>query len=259
MILINGTSLQVTKFPDGTSQVWKIPETLIQENTSVTVTWDFSSEAEFMQLAQLKLLLDSRSIKSSLLIKYLPYARQDKPVSNTTTFALHSFANLLNSLKFDEVTVIDPHSSVAGKLINNFQVSWTYKIVYTVANLTQTDIVAYPDKGALEKYRRIIRLPFIYGEKVRDQLTGEIISYNLIGECAGKNVLIVDDICDGGMTFKFLSKDLLAAGAKEVNLFVSHGIFSKGLRILKESNINRIFSKDGEVGEFQNNITYRRL
>jgi phosphoribosylpyrophosphate synthetase len=61
------------------------------------------------------------------------------------------------------------------------------------------------------------------------------------------------------MTFKLLAKDLLAAGVKEVNLFVSHGIFSKGLRTLKESNIKRVFTKDGEAGESQESITYRRL
>ena len=61
------------------------------------------------------------------------------------------------------------------------------------------------------------------------------------------------------MTFKLLAKDLLAAGAKEVNLFVTHGIFSKGLRTLRNSGINRIFTKDGEASEVQDRIIYGRL
>lgn len=259
MIELNGKPVNTTLFPDNTSQVWQLPEELLNGTDFANITWRFATEGEFMQLAQLKMLLDSYNFKTCLRIPYLPYGRQDKPVANNATFALRSFAELLNSLKFDEVIVTDPHSPVAGELINNFQVAWTDKIVYHINELTKTDILAYPDKGALEKYRRIIRLPFIYGEKVRDQLTGKILSYNVVGECAGKNVLIVDDICDGGMTFKLLAKDLLAAGAKEVNLFVSHGIFSQGLRTLKESKINRIFTKDGEVSEVQNCLTYRRL
>jgi phosphoribosylpyrophosphate synthetase len=45
-----------------------------------------------------------------------------------------------------------------------------------------------------------------------------------------------------------LAKDLLAAGAKSVVLFVTHGIFSKGTRTLFESGISRVFTQDGEVG-----------
>jgi len=36
-------------------------------------------------------------------------------------------------------------------------------------------------------------------------------------------------------------------GAKDVALYVSHGIFSKGLEPLREGGIKRIFTKDGEV------------
>ena len=48
------------------------------------------------------------------------------------------------------------------------------------------------------------------------------------GNVEGKNCLIVDDICDGGRTFTDLAKKLNDKGAKELYLFVSHGIFSKG-------------------------------
>jgi ribose-phosphate pyrophosphokinase len=124
-------------------------------------------------------------------------------------------------------------------------------------------MICYPDKGAVSKYSEIYAFGLgtpIYGEKVRDQSTGNITSYQLIGNLKGRtNVLIVDDICDGGATFKLLAKDLLAAGATEVNLFVSHGIFSRGLRTLQESGIKRIFTKDGEASTHQNQITYRRL
>jgi len=61
--------------------------------------------------------------------------------------------------------------------------------------------------------------------------------------------MIVDDICDGGATFILLAKELYAAGAKEVNLFVTHGIFSKGLIPLYEAGIKRIFTQDGEASE----------
>lgn len=92
---------------------------------------------------------------------------------------------------------------------------------------------ATPTKARAPKYAAIYGdLPFIHGEKVRDQSTGRITSYEVVGNPKGKRVLIVDDICDGGATFITLAKALLGQGATEVHLFVSHGIFSKGTRVL---------------------------
>jgi ribose-phosphate pyrophosphokinase len=263
MIYVNGNAVNTTLFPDNTSQVWKIPTLEIPGTNWVHVKWDFSHEGEFIQLAQLKQLLDNKGFKAALRLSYLPYGRQDKEVSNEATFALRTFNKYIDFMDWDEIIIMDPHSSVTKDYVRNV------REVYPIEELTKvlielcTTQVCYPDKGATGKYTKIYREligdEFIYGEKVRDQSTGNITSYKLIGNPKGKNVLIVDDICDGGATFKLLTKDLLAQGATEVNLFVSHGIFSRGLRTLTESGINRIFTKDGEASEVQNNITYRRL
>ena len=117
MISVNGEKVNPTLFPDQTSQVWQIKGL---NKLTAKVTWEYECEQEFMHLAQLKTLLDFRAIKSTLELPYLPYARQDKPVRNDNTFALVTFANLLNSLKFDQVFSIDPHSDVAKELIKNF-------------------------------------------------------------------------------------------------------------------------------------------
>ena len=45
--------------------------------------------------------------------------------------------------------------------------------------------------------------------------------------------MIVDDICDGGQTFIELAKALEKQGAHQIFLYVTHGIFSKGLDTLK--------------------------
>lgn len=263
MILVNGSLVNTTLFPDNTSQVWKVKQLEIPDTNWVMVTWEYSHEGEFMQLAQLKMLLEARGFRSALKIKYLPYGRQDKNVANDTTFALHAFAELLNTLDFEEIIIVDPHSEIAIERIHNSRAQYPKEQLQIVILATTTTLACYPDKGAVSKYTKVyeqeIGSAFIYGDKVRDQLTGNITNYKLNGNPAGRSVLIVDDICDGGMTFKILAKDLLAAGATEVNLFVTHGIFSKGLRTLHESGINRIFTQDGEASEMQNQITYRRL
>lgn len=260
MIYLNGKPLATTIFPDKTSQVWKLSEFILKETNWVSIHWEFSHEGEFMQLAQLKMLLDANHIASCLRIKYLPYGRQDKPISNDATFALTAFAYLLNHLRFGEVIIMDPHSVRAVEMIRNSRAIYPTEQLGEAMDMMDSNAVCYPDSGALTKYTKVYDISdYSYGEKVRDQLTGHITSYKLLGDVSGKNVMIVDDICDGGMTFKLLAKDLLAAGAKQVNLFVTHGIFSKGLQTLKESGINKVFTQDGEASEHNNQITYRRL
>lgn len=246
MITVNGTAINPTLFPDGTSQVWKIPEEILKLK-KVSVKWDFTDEREFMHLAQLKNLLDTYLVEASLTMTYLPYGRQDKSIGNNSTYALISFSRLLNSLQFTRVFVLDAHSYVAKELINNFQNIPPHEYVYKLRDLLKPDHYCYPDKGAVEKYAGTLGHVYLYGDKLRDQYTGNILKYNLIGNPQDQKILIIDDICDGGATFVVLAKSLYNAGAKEVNLFVTHGIFSKGLTPLTDAGIKRIFTKDGEA------------
>lgn len=257
MILVNGQIVSPTLFPDGTSQVWKLPQSLTDEfikGRPAYVQWSFSDESELIQLAQLKDLLDTYNCRPRLGISYLPYARQDKEIKNDATFALHSFAKILNSLEFETVEILDPHSDMALHLIENSIATYPLEKVHEVIKECEATTVCYPDSGAYKKYLVAYNdLPtaYVFGKKVRDQSTGLITSYELIGldeNIKDQNVLIVDDICDGGATFTILAKDLLAKGAKSVSLFVTHGIFSKGLRVLLESGIKRVYTPDGKVG-----------
>jgi len=235
-----------TIFPDNTSQVWKLPERIF-EQSSVTVTWEFTHEGEFMQLAQLKSLLDIRGVGVSLYLPYLPYGRQDKEICNEQTFALHTFAQMLNYLNFEDVLIDDPHSPLALELIGRSRDAFPTALVERIYEFTQSDIVCYPDKGALDKYQYIYNYPFVYGEKDREQETGKILDYQFNGDVHGKTVLIIDDICDGGATFVCLAKALFERGATAVNLFVTHGIFSKGLQPLTNAKIYNVFTQAGEA------------
>src|ERR1700678_4460054 len=122
MIYLNDIPINTTLFPDNTSQVWKLNKDIFVGTDFFHVRWEFLHEGEFMQLAQLKDLLDAvPACMTVLYLPYLPYGRQDKKVSNETTFALTTFARALNALGFDEVLCRDPHSKVAMELIKNFK------------------------------------------------------------------------------------------------------------------------------------------
>lgn len=246
MIFLNGHEIKPTIFPDKTSQVWNVDPEF--SNSKINeIMWKFEHEGEFMHVVQLRDLLRSKGFKCGLHMPYLPYARQDKAVTNTETFALRSFANLINKLTFQYVSAIDPHSMVAKHFIYNFVELSVATEINFAAKETDATLFCYPDDGALKKYTKYLDDPHAYGEKHRDQQTGKITDYKLFGDVKGQSVLIVDDICDGGMTFILLADALIVAGARDINLYVSHGIFSKGTEVLHAAGIKRIFTKEGEV------------
>lgn len=254
MIYLNNEQVNITIFPDNTSQCWHLPESVLSLD-HVSIKWEFSHEGEFMQLAQLKTLLNQYNVEASLHITYLPYGRQDKKVNNNTTFALHTFSMLLNTLDFKTVNIDDPHNPRTEKLINNLNINYPIDKVYDVFSVTKSNVVCYPDSGAFDKYRNVYKYPYVFARKERCPATGIITKCEFIGDVNNKNVLIVDDICDGGRTFIFLTEKLLAAGANEVNLFVTHGLFSGGVKMVKDSGIKRIFTNKGEAIQEQDGMT----
>lgn len=255
MIYLNGTIVNTTRFPDNTSQVWKTNIDSFKDKGIVSVRWRYTHEAEILELAQLKALIDHYKLNCTLVIDYLPYARQDKEISNEATFGLITFAKILNSLNFPVVLIKDPHSYKALSLINNSRDFYPKAELEDIWKETNSDIICYPDSGATSKYTSIYDFPSTSANKVRNQLTGNIegIELNEPGIVANKKVLIVDDICDGGGTFIGLAKLLLTNGAKEVNLFVTHGLFTKGLRPLKDAGITGVYTPTGKYKIYMEN------
>lgn len=243
MIFLNGYLIKPTIFPDKTSQVWKIGDDAIHAYPGNQVEWRFEHEGEFMHLAQLRALLADRP---HLYIPYLPYARQDKAVGNNTTFALLPFLRLLDGLDFGTVAAFDPHNAeFARTYLRNFVAIEPKAEIQFAIYETRPDLLCYPDEGAKRRYEKWRLAPEIWAEKDRDQASGEILGVRLNGAWEGKTILIVDDLCDGGATFIKLAAAL--KGAADIHLYVSHGLFSKGIDVLRQGGIRRIFTKEGEV------------
>lgn len=244
MIYLNGTPITPTIFPDKTSQVWKLPDGLVAQQN--VVQWDFEHEAEVMHLVQLRELLPH--FGAVLDLPYLPYARQDKPVSNAATFALTPFLKLLRSLDFKEVVVFDPHNpGMLRELLPEAVIVEPITEIHNAAVSCGAEVIVFPDEGAMRRYKPIVSGPVRSASKVRDQATGNIVGLELHGDVRGLRTLIVDDLCDGGMTFIKLAEKLFASGAVTVDLYVSHGLFTKGVQVLRDSGIHRIFTRKGEV------------
>ena len=251
MIGLNNRTITPTIFPDKTSQVWKLdPELIaeIEEGTSI-IQWEFENEAEIIQVLQLATLcnrVSKHGFKAMLLVPFLPYGRQDKEVSNETTFALSVFLDVLNkSSLFARVATVDAHNTSIEGLINISANNYLEGVI----KLTEPDVVCFPDKGATTRGYSTNDLPSLHLDKVRNQSTGEIegLEYDGDMDLTNKVILIVDDLADGCRTFIEASKLLHGLGAKEVHLFTTHGLYTKGTKIVFESGIKRIFNHKGEV------------
>lgn len=192
-------------------------------------------------------------IPMKLVIPYLPGARQDR--SNPTgdvLFTARSVAAMINQRGFYEVISVDPHSPVMPKLINNF-------VEYPIEEVAQKfwkgyDAIIGPDKGSVERAGRTaqaLNKPYVLGSKVRDVSTGRLSGFDVTVE-PGKHYLVVDDICDGGGTFLGLGEKIQEQGAY-ADLYVTHGIFSKGTDELKKIYRN-IYTTDSRNVHDRNDV-----
>lgn len=207
----------------------------------------------------LSLLLSVNAIKNvnpscilKLKIPYFPYARQDRICRPGQAISVKVMAELINYLRFEEVYIYDPHSDVASALIDNVIVIQCKDLIkrsrlFSFIKENNLTLVS-PDSGSEKKINSVqemfkdenIHLDVVYCYKKRCPETGLIKEVRIDGEIKDRNLIIIDDICDGGQTFINISKKLKEKGAKEIYLFVSHGIFSKGLKVL-EPHFNKVF------------------
>lgn len=245
-LLSNGQEVPFTTtiFPDGTSQVWKLDQDKFDGEGDNYILWLFESEAELIQVCQLAHLcyevLDS---SIDLVAPYLPYGRQDKEVHNEKSFALNTFKEILYNAGICRIETFDAHSK--SDMVYPTAVATPAEFHRSLISKNEYDLICYPDKGAAERYMRTTSHPFIYAEKVRDQLSGIITGLNLVTnnqDLTGQSILIVDDICDGGMTFIKVAEALQAHKPGQIDLAVSHGLFSKGKKVLHDAGIKNIYT-----------------
>ena len=253
MILINGKSPKITLFPDGTKL---IRSEMIAKIDTARITWKYDSDEELFQLQCIVDALRSRGCKSlELIMPYIPNARMDRIKSEDEVFTLKTFANIINNMNFETVTVLDAHSYVSEALLNNVIVQAPTNFIFSAMadiSVDRRDIVLFfPDEGAMKRYSPIaneLNVPYVFGMKRRDWRTGQILGLDVLGQTEllpGKSVLIVDDICSKGGTFFHSAKALKQFDVKDIYLYVSH--CENAMRegdMIKSGLIKRVYTTD---------------
>jgi ribose-phosphate pyrophosphokinase len=196
-----------------------------------------------------------------LILPFVPGARQDRMNGEGDyLFTAKSVAREINARAFPRVTVVDPHSEVISGLIDRCHVVHAVDCLnLSPGALAPTRYVAVisPDAGAEKRASAVARwlqLPLLHGWKTRDVSNGKITGFGLEpttdltqGSIGYPDVLVVDDICDGGGTFIGLAAVIKERDLR-ADLFVTHGIFSQGTGKLLE-NYRKVFCTDSLPGD----------
>jgi len=186
---------------------------------------------------------------SELYIPYFPAARQDRVMVKGEPLSVKVYADIINTLGFKKVFVLDAHSEVTPALLDHCEIINNHQFIRQVIEKTgvNTTLIS-PDGGALKKIYKVSEslggVEVVECSKSRDVKTGNLTGFKVYSEdLQGADCLIVDDICDGGGTFIGLAAELKKKNAGKLYLAVSHGIFSKGLDEL-EKCFEHIFATD---------------
>lgn len=184
-----------------------------------------------------------------LFIPYFPAARQDRVMVAGEPLSVKVYADIINALNLESVTVFDPHSEVTPALLNGCVTVSNHQFIKKVIEKIGTEVkLISPDGGALKKIYKVSEflggVEVVECSKSRDVKTGKLSGFKVYAEdLNGQDCLIVDDICDGGGTFIGLAQELKNKNAGKLYLAISHGIFSKGFDELAKY-FDQIFTTD---------------
>jgi ribose-phosphate pyrophosphokinase len=213
----------------------EIQENVRGEDVFVIQSTSFPANDNLMELL---IIIDaarrSSARRITAVVPYYGYARQDRKSAARTPISAKLVANLITRAGADRVLTLDLH---AGQIQGFFDIPtdnlfaapvFTRDIVerYPTDNVT----VVSPDVGGVVRARghaKRIDAPLSIVDKRRER-PGESEVMNIIGNVAGRDCIMVDDIVDSGGTLCNAADALLAKGANSVTAYISHGVLSGG-------------------------------
>ena len=241
----------IRKFSDGELYV-EINENI--RGNSIFIIQSISSPAND-NLMELLLSIDALKRSSAknitAVIPYFGYARQDRKVVPRTSISAKLVSNLITKAGADRIVTVDLH---AGQIQGFFDIP--------VDNLFSTPIFARharkkikskkiicvaPDVGGTERARalgKLLNVGLAIVDKRRPK-PGQSQVMNVIGDVKNQTCIIVDDIIDSGGTIVNAAKALKARGAKEVYVYITHGVLSgDAVKKIKNSVIKNLVITD---------------
>lgn len=178
-----------------------------------------------------------------LVLPYVPFARQDRVAVDGEPLSVAMMCSFINMFNLNEIEVWDPHSDVTTALLTNVRVRSTKQLMidafsrHQAEHLLSESTLLAPDAGARKRVAGLAKafgVPVIYADKTRDIVSGKLSAPEVHGDIPERPITLVDDCADGGFTFIQLAKLLRTRTTQPLYLYVTHGLFTKGLDELKQ-------------------------
>ena len=241
----------IKRFADGEIYV-EINENI--RGNSIFVIQSISTPAND-NLMELLICIDAlrRSSAKNItaVIPYFGYARQDRKVVPRTAISAKLVSNLITNAGAHRIVTVDLH---AGQIQGFFDIPvdnlfstpiFSKHIKKYISN--KNIICVAPDVGGVERARALgqkLNVGLAIVDK-RRPAPGKSQVMNIIGNVKGKNCLLVDDIIDSGGTIVNAAKALKEKGAKDVYVYVTHGVLSgNAVEQINNSKIKKLILTD---------------
>jgi len=241
----------IKKFADGEIYI-EINENI--RGNSIFLIQSISSPAND-NLMELLLCVDALKRSSAknitTVIPYFGYARQDRKVAPRTSISAKLVSNLITKAGADRVVTVDLH---AGQIQGFFDIPVDNLFATPIfsrhikKNIKGKNLICVsPDVGGVERTRALARkldLSIAIIDK-RRPTPGKSQVMNVVGNVNNKTCIIVDDIIDSGGTIVNAAKALIDRGAKEVHVYITHGVLSgEAVNKIKNSQIKNLVITD---------------
>ncbi|WP_425990722.1 ribose-phosphate pyrophosphokinase [Brevundimonas sp. TWP2-3-2] len=226
------TKAQVKRFAD--NEVFAVIEENVRgEDVFVIQSTSYPANDNLMELLIcIDALVRASARRITAVMPYFGYARQDRKTGGRTPISAKLVANMITRAGADRVLTMDLH---AGQIQGFFDIPTDNLVAtpvlaqdirdrYTRGNL----MIVSPDVGGVVRARSLaerLNVDLAIVDKRRPK-AGESEVMNIIGDVAGRECILFDDIVDSGGTLVNAAKALIAAGATNVSAYISHGVLS---------------------------------
>ena len=229
-----GTALvpvRTQKFSDGEFTV-SIEET-IRGKEVIIVQSTFPPSDNLLEL--LMLIDAAKRASAKRIVAVMPYfgfARQDRKDKPRVAIGAKLVANMLMAAGVNRIITMDLH---ADQIQGFFEVpvdhlfGSTLFLPWLKNNISQEDLcIATPDTGGTKRastYAKHLGVDMAICYKQR-KVANQVENMTVIGDVKGKNVVIVDDMCDTAGTLTKAADLMMEHGARSVRALCTHGVLS---------------------------------
>ncbi len=245
------TKATVRRFADMEVFV-EIHENIRGEDVFVVQSTSYPANDHLMELLiTLDALRRASARRITAVVPYFGYARQDRKSGPRTPISAKLVANLIVEAGAHRVLTMDLHADqIQGFFdipVDNLYAAPLFSQHIKETYAGRSLMIVSPDVGGVLRARLLatrLGCDLAIIDKRREQ-AGVSEVMNVIGDVAGRDCILVDDIVDSGGTLVNAARALIARGAKSASVYVTHGVLSgQAVQRIADSPIERLMMTD---------------